>query len=1034
MTRSSLIRCSALVAALHPAVQAEEAAPPTGLARTLVAREPMLKNPVAVTVDVDGTIYVAETARRKAGDLDIRDFRGWIPETLGHRSVAERVAFYEKSLPPGEDHASNGLRDLNGDGVADFRDLTAISEKIHRLVDTDGDGKADTSTVFADGFATPATGVAAGVFAWRGDVYATIVPDLWKLRDTNGDGRADQREALLTGFGVHIAYAGHDMHGVTLGPDGRIYWTIGDKAAAVVSKEGELHEDLLTGLLMRCEPDGTNYEVVARGLRNVQQIAFDDWGNIFGVDNDSDAPGEKERFLHIAEGSDSGWRKYYQYRGSGYNPWMAESLSVPEGPDQPAYLTPAVCSYHDGPAGFARDPGTALGERYRGAFFMTAFPAGVVYSFKVEPDGASFRMVDSHIADKGPAYVGCAFGPDGALYLADGAGDYALNDKGAVWKLDDPESAGNSLRREVARLLREDPAGADDAGLLGRLKHPDQRIRSDAHLELARRPRGPELLEKAAAEWGEAHPLACTHALWGLARAGRFSPDLFARLAAAGPERTRAQAAKWAGESAAAPVPGLIPLLADPSLVVRYHAAMAVGRLGMTEALDPVLAMAASSPDDARLRHATVVALAGMEREALGQALAHESPAVRLVAAVVCRRTGDPAVARLLGDGDPAVACEAARAIYDDRSIESAAPALAALLEESPDARRPAILRSIHTNRRLADSASAARLSRFAADESRPKELRLAALRALVSWPEKIALDPVDGRFRPCAPADRGLARSAFASIADELRQHADPNISAAAAAVADALEIEMNPTQLAAAATDGDLPEERRVQALGSLRATGAPEFETTAVALLADDSPQIRMAAADALPPARRADYLRLTAGAGEHLPERQTAIRLLAADGDSEAVPILRELLENARATPEIQLDLLEAAELLPELAGEAERLRETLAKDDPLGPHLPALEGGDPARGRDIFDNHLAAQCTACHRLGTDGSTVGPPLGDIGRQPRRHLLESLVDPQAKIADGYGSVSTMPPMGAILSPAELRDLVAFLATCRE
>ncbi|NBS04219.1 MAG: hypothetical protein EBS64_03155, partial [Verrucomicrobia bacterium] len=72
-----------------------------------------------------------------------------------------------------------------------------------------------------------------------GWVYVTAIPDVWRLKDTDGDGVADVKELVATGFGCHIAYAGHDMHGLRLGPDGRIYWSIGDKGLNVTSKEGK---------------------------------------------------------------------------------------------------------------------------------------------------------------------------------------------------------------------------------------------------------------------------------------------------------------------------------------------------------------------------------------------------------------------------------------------------------------------------------------------------------------------------------------------------------------------------------------------------------------------------------------------------------------------------------------------------------------------------------------------------------------------------------------------------------------------------
>jgi hypothetical protein len=248
-----------------------------GLERTLVAKEPLIKNAVSVSVDVDGAIYVTESARRKVGDLDIREFTSydWVRHDVSFTSIDDKLAFFRKELDGKNKFPKSSLKDFNNDEKIDSKDLTVATEKIIRLTDNDGDGVAEKSTVFAENFNTEVTGIAAGVLAWRGDVYATIAPDLWKLRDTTGDGIADKRESLAHGFGLHIAYAGHDMHGLTLGPDGRIYWTIGDKGTNVTSKEGKKFFAPHEGSLLRCYPDGSEFEIFARGLRNPQEIAFD---------------------------------------------------------------------------------------------------------------------------------------------------------------------------------------------------------------------------------------------------------------------------------------------------------------------------------------------------------------------------------------------------------------------------------------------------------------------------------------------------------------------------------------------------------------------------------------------------------------------------------------------------------------------------------------------------------------------------------------------------------------------------------------
>lgn len=1074
----TILRLVPGIALLSTVLAAPESQPLAGgLTRTLVAREPLLKNPVVVSVDVDGSVYVTETARRLAADLDIREFRQWIPQTLALTSVDERLALYRRELVPGKEWPKTSLKDRNGDGVIDIRDLTTISEKILRLIDADGDGVMDRSQVFAEGFNTEVTGIAAGVLAWRGDVYAAIIPDLWKLRDTTGSGVADRREILLSGFGVHVAYAGHDMHGLILGPDGRLYWTIGDKGVNVVSREGQRWSAPDAGSVLRCNPDGSGFEIFASGLRNVQQIAFDDYGNLFGVDNDSDAAGEKERFVYIAEGSDTGWRCYYQYRGSAYNPWMAESMSVPTGRDQPAFIIPPLCNYVDGPSGFARDPGTALDQRHRGSFFMTGFPAGLLYAFKAEPDGAGFRMTDSHIVDKGPAYVGCNFGPDGALYLADWAGGYPLKDKGAVWKIDDPQARDSPLRREVAAMLKAGPAAVSDSELLGRLRHPDQRIRCDAQWELAKRPGGRALLLQAAASWKE-EPLACTHALWGLTQAGTFSPELFRELLTAKADPLREQAAKWAGECAGEPVPALIPLLKDPSARVRYRAAVAIGRLRMDEAADAVIAMLAENANrDAYLRHAGVLALTGMNPASILQASRHSSPAVRLAATVALWRRESPLIAPLLRDPDPAVVNEAARAIYDKVRTSESLNRLAELVA-APAAPAPAIRRAISTNRVLADAAAAGRLVAYAADSSRPVELRLAALEALASWPQKLELDPVDGRWRPLPAADPAPARQAFAGVAATLGRDPDPQLAKAAGEAAKALGVAEDVDRLVQDSGDSHLSAELRLQALGLLKQASPARFAETAVRLLDDASPPpLRQGAANLLEDHPAAlTYACEAARHSRDLRERQNAIALLGRSKEKPAAEVLSTLLASAAATPELQLDLLEAAASHPGLQPAVDAFRTSLAARGGLGPYLPALTGGDATRGKEVFEANLAAQCTACHRIGDTGSNVGPALTEIGKKGRDFILESLVLPQAQIAPGYGvasvvkkdgttlagapksetadavtlltpdgkevtipqseiasrtaAVSPMPPMGAILKPAELRDLIEFLS----
>jgi hypothetical protein len=247
-------------------------------------------DPVAISFDDKGNAYITQTQRRKVQDLDIRQHPKWIEDDLSFESVREKRAFYRKTLSSENPDAFRHTRDFNEDGVIDFNDLKVLSEKIYKISDTNQDGVADTLKTFAEDFKTEVTGIAAGVLWHQNKVYATVAPDVWRMQDTNDDGVADQRDVISTGYGLHIAYAGHDMHGLTVGPDGRIYWTIGDKGLSVTDKNGKKWHYPNQGAVMRCETDGSNFEVFAHGLRNVQELAFDEYGNLFGVDNDSDNP------------------------------------------------------------------------------------------------------------------------------------------------------------------------------------------------------------------------------------------------------------------------------------------------------------------------------------------------------------------------------------------------------------------------------------------------------------------------------------------------------------------------------------------------------------------------------------------------------------------------------------------------------------------------------------------------------------------------------------------------------------------------
>ena len=87
---------------------------------------------------------------------------------------------------------------------------------------------------------------------------------------------------------------------------------IGDIGMNVVDQDGKRWKYPNQGVIVRCEPDGSNFEVFAAGLRNTHEFVFDKFGNLISEDNDGDHAGERERLVYITNGSDGGWRANWQ--------------------------------------------------------------------------------------------------------------------------------------------------------------------------------------------------------------------------------------------------------------------------------------------------------------------------------------------------------------------------------------------------------------------------------------------------------------------------------------------------------------------------------------------------------------------------------------------------------------------------------------------------------------------------------------------------------------------------------------------------
>ncbi len=1059
-----------------------------------------IPDPTACSVDEAGNVYVASTTRRKAADLDIREHMVWVADDVGLTSPADKLTFYQRELAPGRlKSARGGLKDHNQDGSVDWKDLTHFKERIYRLTDTDGDGVADKLTVFAEGFNSPVSGIAAGVLYFDGWVYVTAIPDVWRLKDTDGDGVADVREVIATGFGGHIAYAGHDMHGLRLGPDGRIYWTVGDKGANVVSKEGRRFAYPHEGCVLRCEPDGTRFEVFARGIRNTQEIAFDDFGDIIGVDNDGDQPKERERLMYLLEGSDSGWRNQHQYQKT-ESRWVKENMWLPHGAaDQPLNITPPIANYSDGPAGFLREPGHALDGELRGHYLLNQFPKGKMDAFTLAPHEDGFKQTGLRTLTSGVMGIGMAWGVDGRAYYADWIGGYPLDGKGAVWRLDvaaavDPSSSEILSKPFSVAIPKEE--------LLGLLGHRDQRVRVNASLRLDRLGAWQEMLALALKP---ASPrFARIHAIWGYGmgvRLGKIA-DVTPALALLDDDDSeiRVQALKILGEAPASEATArkVSAQLSHADLRVRTQAGITLGKKSYHATFAQIVRDAEADLRRPWLRHGLVSGLAGSHSadELLTLARARQG-ADAVFATLALARQKAPQLAGLLSHANPEVVTEAARAIHDDEGVPSAFASLAESFGR-PELPYHAARRALNMNLRTGRKEDFRRVLDWALGQPAGTRLRADAWKTLLRFDQPPRLDLVDGFARRFEARDRGQLAEVLRARQAELLDVTDAADRPLVLEILVRFELQVpGPVLLALA---GDLKASPSVR-LQTLRLLGKQDVERAGMIEV------LRQSAGEGNPSEVRIEALRqlfladgetalrvareIIASKSAKVAEKQAVVGALRGRDDAASVRMLLELttrLVDRKLDNGLKLDVFTLAKESPAapVAALLRRYLEAAAKPagSLAGPELPyelLVDGGDPAAGKAIVNGHLAANCVACHRIDSDeGSEVGPSLRQVGAlRTRTEIAQSLIEPSAKVVLGYGvetvrlksgetiaggvikenaktidlmladgkirrlaaaevvqrtpPVSVMPPMLGILSPAEIRDVVAYLSGLR-
>ncbi len=1071
-----------------------------GLQVQLWAGDTLVQDPIAISVDDQGRIFYTSGTRLTNSEFDIRSHRNWMTASISFETVEDRRAFLKATFSEQNDEGERFLKDLNQDGILDWRDLTVEKEQVWFVEDVAGSGFADRAQLYLEDFHEEITDLANGIEAYNGEVFIAVGPDLWRTLDRDKDGIADKVNSISHGFAVHIGFGAHGMSGAKIGPDGRIWWGIGDIGMNVIDQDGKNWKYPNQGVIVRSELDGSGFEVYSAGLRNTHEFTFDKYGNLISVDNDGDHQGERERLVYLINGSDTGWRinwqfgKYTDPANNDYKVWMEEKLHVPHWDGQAAYILPPITNYVNGPTGLVYNPGTALSEQWYDHFFVAEFrgtPAiSPLHGFTLKPWGASFQLDKTHQLVKGVLPTGLDFGPEGALYFADWIDGWNTNDQGRIWKLDVTHGADHELRESTKALIKSDFKNSTVDQLEGHLHHQDMRVRQKAQFELATRgAKGFNIFLRTAQVPGD--QLARIHGIWGMAqmaRAGKpkYVEKLLSLLDDEDPEIVT-QAAKMLGDvrfqkSADA----LIPLLSHPSLRVQLHACEALGRIGYEPAVVPILDMLEKNDDqDFWLRHAGMVALGRIgDANSMAALKDHPSSALRTAAVVALRRMSSAKVSEFLTDENEYIVLEAARAINDDYSIEEALPALAETLT-NPRFRHEALLRrAINANLRVGEEKNVENLIRFIQSEQAPSDMRSEAIAALSGWGKPSVFDRVDGRYRGVVERDDAHARQLLENIIPQLLASSHDSVAYAASNAAGKMSISSVQQELLGLLADHSSARVRAAS-LQALYDMGAKELPQALQVAFADRDQMVRATALTILPDSnietsQAVNLLEKVVQEGTYR-EQQAALSSLGnIKGPLAAGAVERSLdqLMSGRVAPEIQLDIVTAAESIAseELTTKLQAYQESKAQDDPINPFMETLEGGDWRKGSELFYEHEAAQCVRCHTVFELGGTAGPGLSGVAdRLTNQELLTSLVAPSASYARGYEVVtltlenqqtltgvvmdetadslklktgnngaisllksdivnrrsvpSSMPPMGAILSKKEIRDILAYL-----
>jgi putative heme-binding domain-containing protein len=897
-----------------PAEAAKAMTVPPGFHVEVAAAEPDIVNPVAMAFDERGRIWITESVE------------------------------YPRHAPgPGRD-------------------------RVKILEDSDGDGRMDRLTVFAEGLNIP-SGIAVG----HGGVWVANAPDILFYRDRDGDGKADTREVVATGFG---RFDTHELpNSLTWGPDGWLYgWNGVFNPGKVVSKNGKTYE--FTCAIFRIHPRTRVFEIWCEGTSNPWGIAIDPEGSFFA------SACVIDHLFHLVETG------YYLRQGGPYPPFAWPIGSIVEHTHQKA----AYCGIHyfDSPAYPAED----RGRLYMGNIHGNCINVDVLQrngsTYRAKPAADFLRANDAWFMP-----VAQRTGPDGCLYILDWYDRYhcyqdANRDPGGI-----DRQKGRLYRvryKDTPRRTGFDLASSSDMALIGLLASANVFDRDVALRLLTERLAAGNVATKTrdtlrSLVMGAGNPRRSVrlHALWALIGSGPLEPELHTNLLTG---RT------------------------DPAL--QAWAVRAAGNMGRVDAevLESIASEAASVSSDVLLQ----VAIAAPKLDWTRSTTAVKANAFRVLMAVLQNAGNDPLI--------PHVVWQNLHPMLDEHVPDFLRIVRQTDLKRSPGvgAILPWAVEKILAARTV-DPATLASLIGLIAegngDDSNSARGALVALaeklvgddpkRALAfAEPLRPVLDRVIARGGPngelarlltaawCDARGLELARTLVGRSGGDInlrRLAFDALVSSRERAI-----LAQVTTVLAERATDRD--REFQAHVLSGLGRLDDPDVAGVVLKAYQGLGPVLKARAIELL--TQRPSWAKalLAAVAAKHIPTAAlnlTQLRKLQHSNDPELTETIKTLWGTIRDGRNPQRE---------RVAGQIR----SLVKATP----------GDPVAGQSVFKRI----CAQCHKIYGEGQDVGPEITSNGRNDFEQLVSNIFDPSLVIGPGYQATTVATTEGRVLTGLLVED----------